>query len=256
MKDEEVIDIRVEEQVKRQVMNRITQAHVRGLDARKADELGVFDRMSLLLTGMFTLQNVAYRLYGAVEHMLVMLGADNKHDIRVACNSYNFAFDSFLNFWSSFYMKNNTAQKEMNGESEALYHQFMRWAQLPESWGLGEPLRTDDETDTMMEYDEGEGTLALKFYRTLLEHETVGDVRESFMVTRYDRRTKMQEVIEKDLTRGDAQMVAKRLSDNDPERVYAVSQVQEYTERRKDVLPIKAYKANEVISSIRKTIKR
>ena len=36
MKDEEVIEIRVNEQLKRQVMNRIVRAHVAGLDIDKA----------------------------------------------------------------------------------------------------------------------------------------------------------------------------------------------------------------------------
>ena len=250
-----MIDMRVEEQVRHQVMNRITLAHVRGLDVDKAAELGVFDRMSMLLTGMFTLQSVAYRLYGGVEHMLVTLGASEKHDIRVACNRFNQAFDDFLRFWSSFYMKYSGAHKEMNGETEALYHQFMRWAQLPESWSLGEPQRTDDETDAMMEFDQGEGDLLLKFHRTILEHETIGDVKESWMVTKYDGKTKRQTVVEENLSKADAQMIAKRLSDNDNENVYAVSQIQEYTERRVDALPVKAYKANQIISNIRKTLK-
>lgn len=256
MKDEEVIEIRVNEQLKRQVMNRIVRAHVAGLDIDKAQELGLYDRISILLTGMFTLQSVAYRLYGGVEYLLGVCGASEKHEIRVACHLYQQAFDNFLRFWSNLYMSKDGLTKEMNEETEALFHQFMRWAQLPESWSLGEPQRTDSDTETLMELDEGDGNMLLKFYRSVIESKIVDEGKESWMVSRYDRKTKRQFEVESGLGKADAQMIAKRLSDNDREQIYIVSLVREFTEKKAEASPVKAYKANRLISDVRKILKK
>ena len=255
MKNEEIIEIRVAEQARRQLMNRITQAHISGLDEEKLIEYGFYDRISLLLTGMFTLQAVAYRLYGGAWHLLELIGATKKHEIRIACNAYQQAFDRFLDFWSNYYMKADGAKMEMNNESESLYHQFMRWAQLPESWSLGEPLRTDESTDSVIEYDAGDYNTVLKFYTSVIDSEIIDEDEETWMVTRYNRNENKGVVVEENLGKADAQMIAKRLSDNDRENIYLLSKIRQYTEKKKEAIPVKVFKANQLVGDIRKVIK-
>ena len=255
MKDEEVIELRASEQARRQIMNRVIRAHVEGLDEEALDKLGFYDRISMLLSGMFTLQAVAYRLYGGIQYLLETIDANNKREIRVACNSFQQAYDSYLGFWSKYYMTRDGAQMEMNNESEALYHQFMRWAQLRESWSLGDPQRCEDNTESLMEYDAGDFNTLLKFYTSILNSEIVEEEKETWMVTRYNRNERKQFVVEEGLKKADAQMVAKRLSDNDKGNVFIVSKIRTYTEKKTEAIPFKAYQANKLVSSIRKTFK-
>ena len=254
MKDEEMIALRVTEDFRRKVMNRITMAHVRGLDVAKASELGVFDRMSLLLCGMNTLECVAYRLFGGVEQMLLLLGADRKHDILVACNRYQTAFEDFMKFWRGYYTSKG-APREMNDETESLYHQFMRWAGLPESWALGEPLHEERPTDEVIAYDDEEQDRVIKFYRSTVSSEVVDEPTDTYLVTRYDRSKKTQESVETGMDKASAMMVAKRLSAEDPENIYTASLLREYTEHRTEAIPLKLYRGNETVGSIRKVLR-
>ena len=255
MREEQVIEMKVSEVALRQVMNRVTQAHVRGLSVEKAKELGIFQRMSLLLCGMHSLNAAAYRIYGGVDYLLEILGADKKHEIRVACGAFQRAFDDFINFWSRYY-NGGSAQVEMNGEVEELYHQFMRWAQLPESWALGDPQNVADETESMLVVREDSSDRELKFYRSTLSSDVIGDIKESWMVTRYNRRMRKQVSEGEDMDKASAQMVAKRLSAEDPDNIYTASCVREYDQHVEEVLPMKAYKANKVIGDIRKVLKK
>ena len=256
MKDEQVIEMKVSDEVRKGIMNRITQAHVRGLSVEKAEELGVFRRMSLLLCGMHSLNAAAVRVWGQVNYMLEILGADKKHDIRVACNQFQIAFDNYMAFWSRYYNKNSDAVREMNDEVEELYHQFMRWAQLPESWGLGEPQNTPDETDTMIQVLEESSDRVLRFHRSIADSQIIDEPKESWMVTKYNRRTRRQESVEEGIDKASAQMIAKRLSAEDAENIYTASCVREYTQKVMEVLPMKAYKANKTIGTIRKVFKK
>ena len=256
MIDEQVIEMKVSEEVQKQVMNRITQAHIRGLDFKKASELGIFTRMSLLLCGMHSLSVTAYKLYGGVNYLLEILGADKKHDIRVACNRFQNAVDDYMNFWTRYYSNNCNAVKEMNDETEELYHQFMKWAQLPESWALGEPQNTPDDTDAMLQVVEDSSDRVLRFHRSVVESEVVSGIKESWMVTRFNRRTHQQLSVEEDLDKASAQMIAKRLSAEDPENIYTASCVREYTQRVTEVLPNKAFKGNKTVGTIRKVFKK
>lgn len=255
MKEEHVIEMKVSEQAFRQVMNRVTRAHVRGLSIEKAKELGIFQRMSLLLCGMHSLNAAAYRVYGGVDYLLEILGADKKHEIRVACGAFQRAFDDFMNFWSRYY-NGGEAQMEMNGEVEELYHQFMRWAQLPESWGLGDPQNTEDDTDSLLVVREDGNDRELKFYPSTLSSEIAEDIKESWMVTRYNRRTHQQVSEHEDMDKASAQMVARRLSAEDPENLYTASCVREYDQHVVEVLPMKAYKKDTLISNVRKVLKK
>lgn len=255
MKDEQIINMRVSEEAERQVMHRITQAHVRGLDVEKAQELGIFRRMSLLLCGMHSLNAAAYRVWGGVDYLLTLMGADKKHDIKVACYKFQQAFDDYMAFWSKYYSKNGDAVREMNGEVEELYHQFMKWAQLPESWSLGDPQNTENEADIMLQVTEDSSDRILRFHRSILDSRMVSDVKESWMVTRYNRRTHQQVSVEEGMDKASAQMVAKRLSAEDAENIYTASCVREYMQTVTEVLPMKAFKANRTIGTIRKVLK-
>lgn len=256
MEDEQVIEMKVSERAESQIMHRITRAHIKGLDYEKASELGIFRRMSLLLCGMHSLSVTAYKLFGGVNYLLEILGADKKHDIRVACNRYQNAFDDYMNFWTSYYSNNCNAAKEMNDETEELYHQFMKWAQLPESWALGEPQNTPDDTDAMLQVVEDSSDRVLRFHRSVLESEVVSDVKESWMVTRFSRKTHSQVSVEENLDKASAQMIAKRMSAEDTENIYTASCVREYTQKVTEVLPSKAFKANKTVGTIRKVFRK
>lgn len=255
MKDEQVIEMRVSDEARKQVMNRITRAHVKGLDIDKAQELGVFQRMSLLLCGMHSLNAAAYRVFGGVEYLLGLLGADKKHEIRVACNQFQIAFDNYMQFWSRYYSNNGDAVKEMNGEVEELYHQFMKWAQLPESWALGEPQNLPDDTDIMLQITEEGNDKVLRFHKSNLKADVVGDIKESWMVTKYNRSKRQQVSVEEGLDKASSMMIAKRFSAEDPENIYTASCVREYTQEIMEVLPMKAFKGNKTIGSVRKVFK-
>ena len=256
MKEEQVIELKVSEESRKQVMNRIEHAHIRGLDIEKAKELGVFKRISLLLCGMHSLNVVSNRIWGSVNLLLEMLHADKKHDIRVAYNRFQQAFDDYLSFWSKYYSSKGNAVKEMNNETEELYHQFMKWAQLPETWGLGDDQTLHSETYSMLQIASDNGDDVIHFHRSMIDSEVVGEPDESWVVTRYDMGKRQQIIVGEDMDKASAQMVAKRLSADDKENVYIASRILQYTQKVKEVLPEKAYRCNEVIGNTRKVLKK
>ena len=91
---------------------------VRGLDLEKAKELGVFQRISLLLCAAHSSIMAAYRIYGGVDYLLSELGA-TRHDIKREMNNFEKSIDRFVNFWTGYYA-NGQASIEMNEEVENL----------------------------------------------------------------------------------------------------------------------------------------
>ena len=96
----------------------------------------------------------------------------------------------------------------------------------------------------------------LRFHRSVVESKIVSDVKESWMVTRFNRKTHNQVSVEENMDKASAQMVAKRMSEEDPENIYTASCVREYTQKVTEVLPSKAFKANKTVGTIRKVFKK
>lgn len=225
---------------------------VRGLDLEKAKELGVFQRISLLLCAAHSSIMAAYRIYGGVDYLLSELGA-TRHDIKREMNSFEKSIDRFVNFWTGYYA-NGQASAEMNEEVENLYHRIMDWAQLPETWKLGESQHTDNN-DGVAIVVKRKDERDLYFHNSVLDAELVEDVTESWCVTKYDEHTKAHTTCETDMDKASAMMVAKRLSQQDTASIYTASIVREFVEKRTEVTPYKCYKNNETIGKLKKLVK-
>lgn len=251
MEYEEVIEIPnvISENVREQVKT----AGVRGLSLEKATELGCFDRISYLTCTFHACVCAAYRIFGQVDYLLSQMQS-KRHEIKKACNDYEQAYDKFIRFWRDGGYQNAEGIKEMNSEIEALYHQVMKWAQLPEQWQLGEPQHLADATDVMLKVDMPDKLY--KFHRTTVETESLADVEEDYCVTKLDVSEKRQVTVQVGMDKASAQMVAKRLSAEDPENIYTASMIQTFTERRTEIAPIKAYVNNKVAGSVRKVFRK
>ena len=90
---------------------------------------------------------------------------------------------------------------------------------------------------------------------TTLKEEIVGDDEETWCVTKYDTKKHNQVTVEENMDKASAMMVAKRLSSEDSENIYTASRVREYMERKTDIVPFKAYKANETVGHLMKQFK-
>ena len=248
MKDE-VIDIPngLQEDVKRI----IKKVGVYGLDVEKAQELGVIDRISYMLCLMHTCISAGYMIFADVDYMLDILHG-KKHEISKACNQFERSFSKFMTFWSANYQTLEGVH-EMNRETEDLYHQVMKWAKLRENWDLGEPIHTNSDTDTIVKIDLGDREIKIK--RTTVDSETIGDINETWCVTKLDMASKKQQTVYRNMAKADAQMSAKRLSAEDKGNIYTATILQEITERRVDALPMKAYMNGDVVGRIGKEFK-
>lgn len=235
-----------------QVRAAISRAGIAGLDIEKAQELGAVDRISYMLCLMHACVSAAYRVFGQVDWMLNMLNG-RKHEISKACNQYEKDFARFLNFWRQHGFQSKDGTLEMNVETELLYHQVMRWAQLPEDWKLGDAQHTEEDTDVLIKIDFPDREL--KFHRTTIESEALSDVSESWCVTKFDVNTKVQETVYCNMDKSSAQMSAKRLSSEDGENIYTASILRTYSERRTDALPMKAYQKGGLVGKIGKEFK-
>lgn len=234
------------------VRNRIQQVGVRGMDTEKAKELGLFTRISNLLCASHASIMAAYRIYGGAASLISEYGA-RKNVIAKAMNDYEKAFMKFVSFWTDYYASGN-AGMEVNEEMENLYHRIMEWAQLPEQWELGEEQRVESEVETAIKV-KTDGEKTLFFYRTPLETETVGEVKESWCVTKYDEKTYKQTTVNTEMDKASAIMIAKRMSAEDPESIYTANVVQEMTEKKTVLVPFKAFQANNTIGSLTKIIR-
>lgn len=253
MKKYDVIEPTGSIEIENGVAKRITAAVIRGLSMEKAEELWVFKRISMLLTAIHTAACAANRIYSNVDVLLDAFGG-RKNEIAKACRDYEKAMDKFFSFWNEYYSK-GAAIQEMNEETEALYHNVMKWAMLPENWNLGDPQQIDDDSieASVVINDEAEGKI-MKLYRTVLDGE-VHDCHESWCVTKYDSEKQQQICVETGMDKASALMVAKRLSSEDKCDIYTASQVLDVAKNETVVTPTKAFKAGNTIGKISKTIK-
>ena len=247
-----VIELSESSVVADDVMKKIKTAGVRGLDINKAKELGFFDRISNLLCATHASIMAAYRIYGGVDYMLSEFGG-RKNEIAKAMNDYEKAVTKFINFWTEYYAHGKACQ-EMNEDTEVLYRRIMEWSQLPYEWNLGDAQRIEDNSANVairLCTDEKQ----LTFKTSTVNNEVVGDISESWCVTKYNEKEHKQTVVEDNMDKASAMMVAKRLSADDAENIYTASMVQDLTERKTIVTPYKAYRGNETIGRLTKQTK-
>jgi hypothetical protein len=231
----------------------ISKAGIAGLDVEKAEELGAIDRISYMLCLMHACISAAYRVFGQVDWMLNMLHG-RKHLISRTCNQFEKDFTSFLNFWRQQGFQSKEGTLEMNTETELLYHQVMRWAQLPEQWSLGDPQHVEDDSDVFISVDMNDRIL--KFHRSTVESEMLSEISEKWCVTKLDVKTKEQTTIYEDMDKASAQMSAKRLSSDDKENIYTATILRTFDERRTDALPMRAYRDGNEVGRIGKEFKQ
>lgn len=252
MEEKEIIELNGSSVVEDDIIKRLKTTGVRGLDFEKAKDLGFFTRISNLLCAVHASIMAAYRIYGGVDYLLSEFGG-RKNEINREMNNFEKAFTKFINFWTGYYAHGD-AGKEVNEETEVLYRRIMEWAQLPFEWELGGKQRVDDngrDVAIRMDIDDKQYT----FKKTVLDSGMVGDAKESWCVTKYDVMEHKQTLVEENMDKASAMMVAKRFSDIDKKNIYTASIIREYTETRTEVTPFRAYKANETVGRLTKMTK-
>lgn len=235
---EENIELVGSTEIANAIEKKIRNTGVRGMDMEKARDLGFFNRISNLLCVSHATIIAAYHIYGYVDYMLTDYGA-RKNDIAKAMNDYERAFDKFFRFWTNYYA-NGDAGKDVNDESEALYHRIMNWAQIPEKWNLGDSQRLDSDTDAAIKVGSDDDGY-LYFKTTIVEREVVGDIDESWCVTKYEPHEHRQTTVHTGMDKASAMMVAKRLSSEDDKSIYTASIVRNLEERQEKIIPYEAY---------------
>ena len=231
------------------VEKKIRTTGVKGLDFEKAKELGFFNRISNLLCATHASIMAAYRIYGGVDYLLSEFGG-RKNEIAREMGVFEKSFTRFINFWTDYYAHGGAA-REVNEETEVLFRRIMAWAQLPMTWELGGKQRTDDDDlDVAIRIDTDEKQYT--FRNNTVNTELVGEAEESWCVTKYDVREHKQTTVEENMDKASAMMVAKRLSAEDADNIYTASVVRDYMERKTDITPYKAYKANETVGRLTK----
>lgn len=253
MKKYETIELVCKAEIEESVRKRIATTGVRGLSLEKAQELGLFKRISLMLSAMELTFAAGRKIFKNVDEMLEELGV-RKKDMAKACNEYEKAVHKFLGFWKEFAAKNYSQIDKQDDEYE-LYRNIMRWAMLPVDWSLGEEqLVRESDVDSSIVIDDEESESILRLSKSVAGEEVIS-YKESWCVTRYDVETKKQECVYFDMDKASALMTAKRLSDDDKESIYAASQVLDVTKREAIVTPAKAFKANETVGKVSNKIK-
>ena len=145
----------------------------------------------------------------------------------------------------------------MNDQGADLMEQFMRWACLPVHWELGQPQQTSGEQEPMIEIEREDQIWRL--YRDVVESELMEDEEtehDEWAVFRSDRPDgkKTMTCVERGVGKADVAMVAKRMSADDPGRLYVVHKLQVIKERRLEAIPHKAFYNGEKIGDIKKVL--
>jgi hypothetical protein len=229
------------------IKNKVRTTGVRGLDFEKATELGVFQRIANLLCVTHASVMAAYLVYGEVGYLMDELKA-RRNEIAREMNMFDKAFDRFVKFWTGYYAS-GTSAREVNYETERLYHKIMEWMQMPETWQLGEEQRTTSFREGCIRIDLPDDKV-FTFYKAELNHELVGEPKETWGVFCYDPNTGKQTSVYTDMDKASALMVAKRLSDENPDNIYSASIIRDLVEKRTEVMPFKAFKGNETVGKL------
>ena len=238
--------IRIEEDIEKKAKT----VGVKGLDWDKAKELGVWQRISYLFCAVHSSIMAAYKIYGDIDVLMSELGV-RRNSIAKAMNDFDVAYERFVKFWSDYY-SDKAVHKEIHEEIDNMYHKVMHWAQLPETWQLGDSQRIPSKQATIRINTEDEKVINL--FTSVLNSETIGEPCESWCVTKFNTKDKKQETVNTNMDKASAMMVAKRLSADDKENIYTASLIREVTEKRTEVVPFKAYMSNETVGKITKLL--
>ncbi len=256
MKNNEVIELNGGVKLENNVEGLVKTVGVRGLDIHKAKELGVFQHISLLLCSMHTTVCAAYKIFSGVDYLLSEVGA-KKHEIKKACNDFEIAFDKFFRFFKNYYIDDGESEWDRNievaNDVENLYHKIMEWSQLPENWQLGDEQRTRNANDEIIKVQADDITLV--FNKCELKRELVGEIKESWCVTKYDVHDHSQTTVNTDMDKASAIMVAKRLSAEDEKNFYTATTIREYTETKSEAIPFRVFRGNKTVGKHKKILK-
>ena len=228
------------------IKKRVQTTGVRGLDMEKAQEYGIFQRIANLLCVTHASIMAAYRIYGGVDYLIDQLNA-RKNEIAREMNMFDKAFDRFVKFWTGYYASGKSGA-EVNFETENLYHKIMEWMQMPETWQLGEEQRTESKSDACIRVDLPNERV-FTFHKASLNEEIL-DSKECWGVLCYDPKNNTQTSVNTNMDKGSAMMVAKRLSDENKENIYTAAIIRDVVEKRTEVVPFKAYMANETAGKL------
>ena len=228
------------------IKERVKTTGIRGLNLEKAAKLGVFDRLANLICVVHSSIMTAYRVFGEVEYIFEELKA-NKHEIAREMNAFNKAYERFVKFWSDYYV-NKKSSSEANFEIESLYHRIMEWMQLPETWQLGDEQRIPCKKEFAIDVEIGDGRV-FTFYKAVLDQETI-ESKETWGVLCFDPKKNVQVTVNTNMDKASALMVAKRLSAENPQNIYSASIIRDVVEKRTEVVPFKAFHANETVGKL------
>lgn len=230
------------------VQNKVKTVGVRGLNFDKAKELGVFQRIGNLLSVMHATLSASNMIYGHASSLMDDLHG-RRNEIAREMNMFEKSYERFLNFWTNYYA-NGSSGKEVRHETENLYHRIMDWAQIPESWQLGEPQRTSSyDTSVAIRIDSREDNRVYTFRSCSLNHNTLKE-EETWGVLQYDTQSDKQVVVHSDVDKSSALMIAKRMSADDNSKIYTAAIIRDVTESRTEVSPFKSFRAGIMIGNV------
>lgn len=229
------------------IKNRVRTVGVRGLNAEEASRLGLFARMGNLLCVTHATIMAAYHIFGEFDYLIDKLHA-RKNEINHEMNLFDKAIVRFIKFWTNYYAQGKI-QEEVNTETERLFHKIMDWAQIPEEWQLGDEQRTHTHQDVCIQV-ELLNDRVFTFHKTELNNEYVNEPEETWGVLCYDPSTNTQKSVNTNMDKASAMMVAKRLSEENPENIYTTAIIRDVVEKKTEVIPFKAFRNNQTVGKL------
>lgn len=229
------------------IKNRVRTVGVRGLNAEEASRLGLFARMGNLLCVTHATIMAAYHIFGEFDYLIDKLHA-RKNEINHEMNLFDKAIVRFIKFWTNYYAQGKI-QEEVNTETERLFHKIMDWAQIPEEWQLGDEQRTHTHQDVCIQV-ELPNDRVFTFHKTELNNEYVNEPEETWGVLCYNPSTNTQKSVNTNMDKASAMMVAKRLSEENPENIYSTAIIRDVVEKKTEVIPFKAFRNNQTVGKL------
>lgn len=253
MNEEYVMELSSVEKLAKNASGIFRVKGVNNLNVESATKLGFYDRFGNLIALMATAAAVADMVYDNISAMLNDFGV-KQHEIKKMCTDYEKAFDKFYSFWLREKYLDKKQIPEIEKDCEELYHMVMRWGRLPENWQLGDKQRIDIDADVLIKVDAGDRFI--NFKHSVDSREDVEEPNERWCVTRVDRENETQFVVYDDMQKADASMVAKRLSDEDPDNYYTASVIKTSVQKITETTPMKIFRNNENVGDIKQFFKK